>query len=127
VSLPGVGLLLDVDREYREKSASGVLTKIAPRLFNPRSEAWLPVLHTRFGPWRFTALYSNTERAHDLYRTHDWVVILFDDEETHGRSTVVTEYRGALKGRRIVRGREPECAAHYRALARLSSEEFAAS
>jgi hypothetical protein len=125
VSLPGVGTLLDVDREYREKAASGVLKKIAPRLFNSRNEAWLPVLHTRFGPWRFTALYSNTERAHELYRTHDWVVISFDDDEFQGRNTVVTEYRGALKGRRVVRGREPECAAYYRARARVAELEAA--
>jgi hypothetical protein len=125
VNLPGAGLLLDVDREYREKAASGVLKKITPRLFNPSNEAWLPVLHTRFGPWRFTALYSNTERAHELYRTHDWVVINFDDDESHGRSTVVTEYHGALKGRRVVRGREPECAAYYRAQARVAELEAA--
>lgn len=125
MSAPGVGLLLDVDREYREKVASGMLKKIAPRLFNPGNEAWLPVLHTRFGPWRFTALYSNTERAHELYRTHDWVVVHFDDEEHEGRSTVVTEYRGALKGRRVVRGREPECATHYRAQARVAELEAA--
>ena len=115
---PDVGLLLEVDREYREKAASGVLQKIAPRRYNPDHEAWLPVLHTRFGPWRFTALYSNTERAHERHRTHDWVAILFDDDERdHGQATVVTEYRGDLKGRRVVRGREPECARHYRALA----------
>jgi putative hydrolase len=125
VNLPGVGLLLDVDREYREKAAAGLLQKIAPRFFNPGNEAWLPVLHTRFGPWRFTALYSNTERAHDLYRTHDWVVIHFDDDESQGRSTVVTEYHGALKGRRVVRGRERECAAHYRAQARVAELEAA--
>jgi len=124
VNLPGVGLLLDVDREYREKAASGVLKKIAPRLFNPDHNAWLPVLHTRFGPWRFTALYSNTYRAHELHRTHDWVVICFDDgEHGEGQQTVVTEWRGTLEGRRVVRGREAECATHYRALARLAALE----
>ena len=128
MSLPDVGLLLEVDREYREKAAAGLLQKIAPRRFNPEHEAWLPVLHTRFGPWRFTALYSNTERAHDLHRTHDWVVIQFDDGEGgEGQATVVTEYRGALKDGRVVRGREPECAAHYRARARLSPEALGIS
>lgn len=124
MSAPDVGLLLEIDREYREKAAAGVLPKIAPRRFNPGHEAWLPVLHTRFGPWRFTALYSNTELAHDLNRTRDWVVICFDDGERddEGQATVVTEWRGALMGRRVVRGREPECATHYRALERMSSE-----
>ena len=83
-----------------------------------------PVLHTRFGPWRFTALYSNTYRAHELHRTHDWVVICFDDgEHGEGQQTVVTEWRGTLEGRRVVRGREAECATHYRALARLATLE----
>jgi hypothetical protein len=42
--LPPVEELLDVDREYREKAAAGTLRTIAPRRFNPRREAWLPVL-----------------------------------------------------------------------------------
>lgn len=126
MSAPDVSLLLDIDREYREKAASGVLRKIAPRRFNPEHEAWLPVLHTRFGPWRFTALYSNTERAHERHRTHDWVVIYFSDEEDgDGQSTVVTEWRGALEGKRVVRGREPECATHYRSQARVATHENA--
>ena len=111
---PGVGLLLDIDREYREKARAGELRRIAPRRMNPEGKAWLPVLHTRFGPWHFTALFSNTERAHELHRTFDWVVVYFSDEEGEdGQATVVTERRGALTGRRVVRGREPECARHY--------------
>lgn len=128
MTTPDVGILLEIDREYREKAASGVLQKIAPARFNPEHRAWLPVLHTRFGPWRFSALYSNTYQAHERHRTHDWVVIGFDDDEHgDGQQTVVTEWRGTLAGRRVVRGREPECAIHYRALARLSPEELAAS
>ena len=72
---PGVDLLLDVDREYREKATAGELVKIAPKRFNPKGEAWLPVLHTVRGTWHFTALYSNTARAHQLERVTDWVVI----------------------------------------------------
>ena len=112
---PGVELLLDVDREYREKAQAGSLPKIAPRRMNPEGKAWLPVLHTRFGPWHFTALFSNTERAHELHRVFDWVVIFYSDPEgAEGQATVVTERRGALTGQRVVRGREPECARHYR-------------
>lgn len=84
MSQPGVDLLLDVDREYREKGRAGLLPHIAPRRFNPEGKAWLPVLNTRFGPWHFTALFSNTAR-----------------------------------------GREPECARHYRAAAALAVEEVA--
>jgi putative hydrolase len=56
--------LLDVDREYREKAAAGELQQIAPRRFNPSREAWLPILHTRRGNRRYTALFSNTARTH---------------------------------------------------------------
>jgi putative hydrolase len=120
---PSVDLLLDVDREYREKAQAGSLPKIAPRRMNPEGKAWLPVLHTRFGPWHFTALFSNTERAHELHRIFDWVVIFYSDPEgAEGQATVVTERRGALTGQRVVRGREPECARHYRG-ERISTRE----
>jgi hypothetical protein len=112
---PAVGVLLDVDREYREKARAGILPRIAPRRFNPDREAWLPVLHSRHGPWHFTALFSNTELAHQLHRTYDWVVIFYADGEKgdEGQVTVVTERRGKLAGQRVVRGREPQCARYY--------------
>jgi DNA polymerase (family X) len=120
---PSVDILLDVDREYREKAQAGSLPKIAPRRMNPEGKPWLPVLHTRFGPWHFTALFSNTERAHELHRIYDWVVIFYSDPDGgEGQATVVTERRGALTGRRVVRGREPECARHYRG-ERISTRE----
>ena len=120
---PSVDMLLDVDCEYREKAQAGSLPKVAPRRMNPEGKAWLPVLHTRFGPWHFTALYSNTERAHELHRIYDWVVIFYGDPEGgEGQATVVTERRGALTGKRVVRGREPECARHYRG-ERISTRE----
>jgi putative hydrolase len=114
VEEPPVAMLLDVDREYRERAAAGDLPTIAPRRFNPSGEAWLPVLHAERGAWHFTALFSNTAQAHQLGRTRDWVVIYFyDDEHAEGQHTVVTETHGALTGRRVVRGRETECRAHY--------------
>jgi putative hydrolase len=107
---PDVATLLDVDREYRDRAAAGALRTIAPRRFNPERRAWLPVLHTRRGPWHLTALYSNTARAHELGRTHDWVVVYhYDDHHQEGQHTVVTETQGPLAGRRVVRGREEEC------------------
>ncbi len=115
---PGVKALLDVDREYRDKSARGELATITPRRFNPDRHAWLPVLHTDRGPWHFTALFSNTARAHELNRTRDWVVIYFyDDDHAEGQHTVVTETSGPLRGRRVVRGRETECRDSYAASA----------
>jgi hypothetical protein len=111
---PPVELLLDVDREYREKAEAGSLPTIAPKRFNPSGEAWLPVLHAVRGDWHFTALFSNTAQAHQLSRTRDWVVLYFyDDQHTEGQHTVVTETHGPLAGRRVVRGREAECRAHY--------------
>lgn len=116
---PEVALLLEIDREYREKAGAGKLPTIAPRRFNPRGEAWLPVLHAQRAGWHFTALYSNTAQAHRLGRVRDWVVIYFyDREHAEGRHTVVTETRGALAGRRVVRGREAECRQYYAAAAR---------
>ena len=107
---PRVELILDVDREYREKAAAGTLRTIAPRRLNPAREAWLPVLHATRGPWHFTALFSNSALAHRLGRTRDWVLVYFYDGDHRERQrTVVTEMRGEAHGRRVVRGREREC------------------
>jgi len=107
---PAVGLLLDVDREYRERAARGELRRIAPRRFNPEGKSWLPILHTQRGGWHFTALFSNTARAHELGRTDDWVVLYYHtDHEPERQCTVVTETHGGLEGQRVVRGREAEC------------------
>ncbi len=111
---PSVEELLDVDREYREKAAGGKLHTIAPRRFNPTRQAWLPVLHTHRGDRSYTALYSNTARAHQFERTHDWVVLYYDGGHDERQSTVITSQRGVLAGQRIVRGREAECEALYK-------------
>jgi putative hydrolase len=113
---PGVAELLDVDREYRERAARGELRLLAPRRFNPRHEAWLPILHASRGGLHYTALFSNTARAHQLGRTHDWVVLYCDGRDGERRFTVVTANDGPLVGRRIVRGRERECENAYRDL-----------
>jgi DNA polymerase (family 10) len=110
---PDVAALLDVDKEYRRKAEAGELRKIAPKRFNPENEAWLPILHTERGPWNFTVLYSNTARAHELNRIHDWVVIYFDRDGHESQCTVVTETHGPLEGKRVVRGREGECPEYY--------------
>ena len=108
---PDVALLLDVDREYREKAQTDELPRIAPRRNNPDGAAWLPIFHSLRDGWHFTALFSNTDRAHELDRVRDWVVIYFEREGHEGQCTVVTEYRGPLTGKRVVRGREEEVAA----------------
>lgn len=111
---PAVEVLLDVDREYRRRGGEGDLPLIAPRRFNPDGKAWLPVLHTERGGWHFTALFSNTARAHELGRTRDWVVVYYyDHDHQEHQCTVVTEFRGPLRGERVVRGRERECGEFY--------------
>jgi hypothetical protein len=105
--------LLDVDEEYRRKAAANKLPRIAPRRFNPTAAAWLPILHTERGKRHYTAMFSNTAHAHEMGTTHDWVVIYRDDEFDEGRWTAITAQFGSLRGRRIIRGREKECAEHY--------------
>ncbi len=111
---PPVEELLDVDREYRTAAAAGKLRLIAPRRFNPNREPWLPVLHTHRGDRQYTALFSNTARAHELHRTHDWVVLYTDGRWGERQYTPVTALRGYRKGKLVVRGREAECLTYYR-------------
>jgi hypothetical protein len=111
--IPSVAELLDVDREYREKATAGKLLMIAPRRFNPTGAAWLPILYTERHGRHYTALYSNTARAHELGTTHDWVVIYLDDESRRYQCTVITSRFGSLRGHRIIRGREDECREYY--------------
>jgi Holliday junction resolvasome RuvABC DNA-binding subunit len=110
---PSFKELLDVDREYRRKAEAGQLRLIAPRRLNPTRKAWLPVLHTQRGERHYTVLFSNTPRAHQLGMTRDWAILYYDDGTGERQCTMITAQRAPLKGRRIVRGREAECAAHY--------------
>jgi hypothetical protein len=99
------------------KDGGGQPRLIAPKRFNPTGEAWLPVFHTARGHWRFTALFSNTRKAHELGKTKDWgVIYAYRDTEPESQSTIVTERRGSLSGRRVVRGREEECGLYYGAM-----------
>jgi DNA polymerase (family X) len=112
-SEPTVSEILDVDTEYRKLAAVGKLPKIAPRRFNPEHKRWLPILHTVRGKRHYTALFSNTPRARQLHKTSDWVVIYYDGRGGERQCTVITSAFGPLAGRRIIRGREPECVTHY--------------
>ncbi len=110
---PTVEELLEIDREYREKATADQLPKITPRRFNPNGDAWLPILHTHRGERNYTALYSNTARAHELARIRDWVVLYYDGGLDERQATVITSQFGTLSGKRIVRGREHECEQFY--------------
>jgi hypothetical protein len=113
VDQPPIDELLDIDEEYRRLADRDRLLRVAPRRFNPEGRAWLPILHAERNGRRYTAMYSNTGRAHEMGATHDWVVIYRDDQRHAGTSTVITSRLGKLKGRRVVRGREDECLAWY--------------
>lgn len=93
VETPTVVELLDVDREYR----------LSP----------LPVLHTQRGTRRYSALYSESPVARRIGRVGDWVILDLEIEGPDLQWTVVTEFRGRLKGKRVVRGREGECFDFY--------------
>lgn len=103
-----------MDREYREKASADKLKKIAPKKLNPDGKAWLPVMSAERDGWRFTVLFSNTQRAHDLGKTNDWVVIYSNRGSGEDKCTVVTEHQGPLVSKRVVRGREKECEEHYK-------------
>ncbi|MFQ5787896.1 MAG: DNA-binding protein, partial [Thermodesulfobacteriota bacterium] len=63
--------------------------------------------------WSFTAMYSNSARAHKLGKTLDWVIIYYERNGEEDQCTVVTERTGPLMGRRVIRGRESDCLAYY--------------
>jgi len=110
---PPVEHLLEIDRQYRDLADRDRLLRVAPRKFNPEGKAWLPILHAERNGRHYTALYSNTSRAHELGALRDWVVIYRDDKKLGGTWTVITAHMGPLNGRRVVRGREQECEAYY--------------
>jgi hypothetical protein len=110
---PPVDMVLAVDQEYRNKAEAGALRTIAPRRFNPEGESWLPIYHTQRGDWSFTAMFSNTARAHEQHKTNDWVVLYYTQDTEEDQCTIVTQERGPLRGLRVIRGREPECRAFY--------------
>jgi hypothetical protein len=100
---PTGDVLLSIDAEYRTKADLNQLPTVAPRRFNPTHAHWLPILHTQRDGRHFTALFSNTARAHELGHTDDWVVIAADDLDDM-TWTVVTERAGQRTGQRVVRG-----------------------
>lgn len=108
VDSPSIELLLEVDAQYRYLAKAGQLRMITPRRFNPERKPWLPVMKLQKEGWSFNVLYSNTARAHELGKTHDWVVVYYEKVDgkvsRHGQCTIVTETHGAHRGDRVVRG-----------------------
>jgi DNA polymerase/3'-5' exonuclease PolX len=96
---PSVAELLSLDADYRSRIES--------------NQRWKWVGRSEVGPWDCSVSFADTAIAHRLRRTRDWVVIQFDDGHHHSERTIVTEVRGDLCGKRVVRGREEECRAYY--------------
>lgn len=108
-----VPAVLEIDEEYRAQAAARRLKMIAPRLLNPEKKAWLPLMVREYKGYKFTVMFSNTPTAHKLGKTNDWVVVYFEKGNGENQCTVVTEAQGALKGKRVIRGKEKECADYY--------------
>ncbi len=63
--------------------------------------------------YKFAVMFSNTATAHKLGKTDDWVVVYYAKGKRENQCTIVTESRGELKGKRVIRGREAECRKFY--------------
>lgn len=111
---PPVALLFEMDAMYRERAKAGKLPTVAPKRFNPDHKAWLSILNTEKDGWKFTLLFSNTAQAHELGKTDDWVVIYYERDGKERQNTVVTETKGELEGKRVVRGRDRETREYYK-------------
>jgi predicted flap endonuclease-1-like 5' DNA nuclease len=119
---PSVEEILDVDREYRESAQAGRLQTIAPHRFNPKKEAWLPILHTQRGTRHYTALFSNSALAHQLKKTRDWAILYYDDDQGERQCTVITSHQAPFSGKRIVRGREEDCTGYFQSREAMTTE-----
>ena len=78
-------------------------------------------MHSSRDGRHYTALFSNTARAHEQGKTRDWVVLFCDNGDAEHRFTVITSEFGPLEGERIVAGREAECEKYYK---RTSDQSF---
>lgn len=126
LSEPTAEAILAVDALYRAEAEAGRLPRLAPRRLNAEGHAWLPILHTRRGDWRFTALYANSAQARGEGRTEDWVsVIFYDGMQREGQRAVFTAASGDLTGQRAIQGREAECRGFYAASSRVPQTKTA--
>lgn len=62
--------------------------------------------------YEFTALFSNTAQAHELEKTHDWVVIYWKSGMAKNASIRWSlKQKGHSKGKQVMRGRDRKTAA----------------
>jgi hypothetical protein len=105
---PDVEDLLFVDASFRKHVAEHPAEQVAL--------GWLPLFRLEYRGWRYRASFCRTAIAQRLGKMQDWVTVSFDNGCASGQRMVVSEVRGDLRGRRVVRGRERACRAHYEVL-----------
>lgn len=105
---PSTEDLLAADDDFRRLAGAGVLGRAAPRAYIPGGPKWEGVYRCQRGGWDLTLSFADTALAHRMGKTRDWVTARFRRGDATGERTIVTETRGALAGRRVVRGREEE-------------------
>ncbi|MBY0231148.1 MAG: helix-hairpin-helix domain-containing protein, partial [Gemmataceae bacterium] len=105
---PATEDLLSADDDFRRLAGAGVLGRAAPRAFVPGGTKWEGVYRCERGGWALALSFADTALAHRLGKTRDWVTARFQRGGASGERTIVTETRGPLAGRRVVRGREEE-------------------
>lgn len=99
---PDVADILAIDAEYRE-----VLRK--ERTQQGRHDlTWQPFFRRERSGWRFRARPCKIALAYRMGKVGDWITVSFENGITSGERIVLTETRGDLRGRRVVRGRERE-------------------
>jgi len=98
---PSVRDLLAIDAEFRASpSATG-------------DPLWAAPFRRERAGWRYRVRYSRTALAYRQGQAGDWIEIHYENNQHSGQRLVVTEVRGDLHGRRVVRGRERECRRMY--------------
>lgn len=103
---PDVALVLEIDREFRQKAQHNVLPVIE---LPGHPNHFRPVLCQKYREWQLTARYKASPNEVVVYCRHP----RFD---TVKRAQVTTGRIGRAMGKRIIRGRRNECARHYRHL-----------
>ena len=96
---PPIGLLLRIDGQFREQAGRS----------DPVAGQWTATWRLTKGSWDFVVRFSDSKSARQMGRTRDWVVVEWERGDERDQATIVSEYRGPLTGRRVVRGREREC------------------
>jgi hypothetical protein len=99
---PDVADILAVDAEYREFLQQERARKGHLDL------TWQPPFRRERNGWRFRARPCKVALAYRMGRVGDWVTVSFENGVSSGERIVLTETRGDLRGRRVVRGRERE-------------------